>query len=146
MMKPCKVAFLIALAACGALPATTAFAAPGNACGKYGEYAFAAWTQGLYTQVGQHFSPEVKAHLSPELLQKMWVQLQAQVGKFRSLGQFSPRTIQGHATMVAPMDFADMHMVAVFACNAKGQISGFSILDPARVPGLEPSAPAAHQQ
>ncbi|MGH8124712.1 MAG: DUF3887 domain-containing protein [Rhodanobacteraceae bacterium] len=143
-MKSCRTTFLIALAACGALLVTPVFAAPDKTCQKYGEYAFAAWTQGLYTQVGQHFAPEVKAHLSPELLQRMWVQLQAQVGKFQSLGQFSPRTIQGRAAMVAPMDFADMHMVAVFACNAQGQISGFSILDPARVPGLESSAPASH--
>lgn len=143
-MNSRRKAFLVVLAACGALLVTPVFAAPDKTCRKHGEYAFAAWTQGLYAQVGQHFSPEVKAHLSPKLLQEMWVQLQAQVGKFQSLGQFAPRTIQGHTALVAPMDFADMHMVAVFACNAKDQISGFSILDPARVPGLESSAPASH--
>ncbi|TAN08090.1 MAG: hypothetical protein EPN38_04015 [Rhodanobacteraceae bacterium] len=120
----------------GVLCCASALGAPSPTCQRYGEIAFAAWTQGLYGAVGQHFSAEVKIHLSPSVLHAMWQQLVAQAGKFESLGRFVPRTLDGHAMMAAPMKFQAMNMAAVFACNPKDQIVGLQILDPAQVPAL----------
>lgn len=135
--------------ACGALLAVPAFAAPsapaaGQSCQQYGDNAFHAWTQGLYAHVGDHFAPEMKQHLPPAVLREMWEQLQSQAGKFESLGAFEPRTLDGHALMVAPMDFASKHLAALFSCNAANQITGMQVLDPDSVPGLKALVPAAH--
>ncbi|MGH8117018.1 MAG: hypothetical protein ACREP0_03855 [Rhodanobacteraceae bacterium] len=129
---------------CGAVSAAPAAAPPGRTCQKYGAEAFSAWTLGMYTQVGAHFAPDVQQHLPPTVLATMWTNLQAQVGVYKSLGQFVPRTVEGHEAMVAPMEFADMHMVALFSCNAKDQIAGIRILDAADLHGLDLPAPASH--
>ncbi|HEX7348812.1 MAG TPA: hypothetical protein VF264_04090 [Rhodanobacteraceae bacterium] len=128
----------------GVLCANNALAAPGATCQQYGEIAFAAWTQGLDAHVGDHFAPEVKIHLPPGVLHEMWTQLQAQAGKFVSLGQFEPRTLDGHALMVAPIDFTSKRLAALFSCNAKNQITGLQVLDPNAVPGLKALVPTTH--
>lgn len=143
-MKPAGVAMVVAGMACSAVAVAAAPAAPSAKCRQYGAEAFNAWTLGLYTAVGQHFGPDMRVHLPPTVLEEMWTDLQARVGKFRSLGAFRPSTLGGHAAMVAPMEFADMHMVAVYACNAKDQIAGLQILDPARVPELQSLAAPKH--
>lgn len=143
-MKAVRLAMVIAALAGAAWLPASAVAAPSATCRKYGAEAFNAWTLGLYTAVGQHFAPDMQTHLPPTVLEEMWTDLQARVGKFRSLGAFTPHTLGGHPAMVAPMDFARMRMVAVYACNAKDQIAGLQILDPARVPGLEAMAKASH--
>lgn len=126
-----------------ALLAAPAFAASQNLCRQYGQIAFAAWTQGLYAHVGDHFAPEVKTHLPPAVLRETWEELQAQAGKFVSLGQFEPRTLDGHALMVAPINFSSKHLAALFSCNAQNQITGLQVLDPAAVPGLKVLVPAS---
>ncbi|HEX7324065.1 MAG TPA: hypothetical protein VF292_01750 [Rhodanobacteraceae bacterium] len=133
----------LALAAAGLLLAAPAWAAPSKTCAQYGETAFIDWTQGLYPDVGRHFAPDLADHLPASVLHDMWNELQAQVGKFQSLGRFVPRTLNGQAAMVAPITFQHMRMAAVFACNAKDQIAGMQVLDPARVPGLQALLPPA---
>ncbi|MGH8112189.1 MAG: hypothetical protein ACREPF_03535 [Rhodanobacteraceae bacterium] len=129
---------------CGAVSAAPAAAPPSGTCQKYGAEAFSAWTLGPCTQVGAHFAPDVSKPLPPTVLAEMWTNLQAQVGLYKSLGQFVPRTIEGHEAMVAGMTFADMGMVALFSCNAKDQIAGIRILDAADLHGLDWPAPASH--
>lgn len=136
-MKFVGAVMLVSALACSGASAAPATAAPSATCRKYGAEAFSAWTLGLYTQVGLHFAPDVSKHLPPTVLADMWDNLQAQVGKYKSLGQFVPRTIEGHEAMVAPMEFANVRMVALFSCNAKDQIAGIQILEASRVPGLD---------
>lgn len=144
-MQTGRLALGFIVAVGGALLAAPAFAAPpaAAACQQYGEFAFHAWTQGLYAQVGQHFAPEVKAHLPPATLREMWEQLQAQAGKFESLGPFAPRTLDGHALMVASITFGARQLAAIFSCNAQGELAGMQVLDPGAVPGLKALVPAA---
>lgn len=136
-MKAAGIAILfLAALPCATAAAAPAKVAPDATCQKYGAQAFSAWTLGLYTVVGQHFAPDMRTHLPPAVLEEMWANLQGEVGTFKTLGKFTPHVLGGHAVMVAPMEFANRHMVAVFACNAKDQIAGLQVLDPSRIAGL----------
>lgn len=133
----------IALGVALALPAQAAqpAAASDKTCMQYGDNAFHAWAQGLYTQVGQHFAPPVAKHLPPSALRAMWVQLEGEVGKFERFEPFQPRLLRGQPIMIAPVYFASMRMAAIFTCNAQDQITGLQILDPARVKELQKLLP-----
>lgn len=142
-MRSFRFAAVLLAGAILAPAASAAAPASPTTCQQYGQIAFAAWTQGLYAHVGDHFAPEVKTHLPPAVLRETWEELQAQAGKFVSLGQFEPRTLDGHALMVAPIEFASKHLAALFSCNAQNQITGLQVLDPAAVPGLKALLPAS---
>lgn len=143
--------FLITLGAACVLPAWAAQAAQpvtvsDKTCLQYGDDAFHAWSQGLYTQVGQHFAPAVAKHLPPSTLRAMWVQLEGEVGKFERFEPFRSRLLRGQPIMIAPVYFASMRMAAIFTCNAQDQITGLQVLDPARIPELKKLLPPPEPQ
>lgn len=119
-----------------------ALASSASTCRAHGQSSFHAWSHGQYTRAAAHFSPAVAARLTPQKLQKLWKMLETKVGKFKALGKFESRTVAGHAVEVAPMTFGVARLAAVFSCDAKGRLASWALLNPARVPGLLPPAPA----
>ncbi|RUL72911.1 alpha/beta hydrolase [Dyella choica] len=101
---------------------------PTAACRAHGQVALAAWTQGDNLHVVRDFAPDTAAQLTPGTLKEVWAQLQAKAGAFRKLDDLQPRTIDGHALLVANLEFANASLAALIGCDGLDRITTFRIV------------------
>lgn len=128
------------LAAFALVAAVPAAAGGSGKCRARGQEALSNLTRGRFDQARRDFSPQTATHVSADMLEATWRQLQAQAGDFRKLGRLHPRDLDGQRLLAAPITFANSKWTALVACDAGGRITTFRLLPASRLPATATSS------